>query len=188
MIPLGQISYYHCVLNFLLTTRMDELNWTTVQPGAACAAALFLARNSADFTRANWKRGRLLKELLLRLAFVGFILNPRHLYWYKFVNYPFCSFFFSWIFLLYPSQRPKSNWRGLNKAYISPRAVTHTFEILRDQWFEFGSHQHCTISCNNHQPVNKFWFVPFLFRTFDLKISNFPLIDFHRRWIQVVNF
>lgn len=98
MIPLGQISYYHCVLNFLLTTRMDESNWTTVQPGAACAAALFLARNSADFTRANWKRGRLLKELLLRLAFVGFILNPRPLYWYKFVNYPFCSIFFSWIF------------------------------------------------------------------------------------------
>ena len=26
LIPLGQISYYHCVLNFLLTTRMDELN------------------------------------------------------------------------------------------------------------------------------------------------------------------
>lgn len=95
MIPLEQISYYHCVLNFLLTTRMDELNWTTVQPGAACAAALLLARNSADLTRANWKRSRLLKELLLRL---GFILNPRPLYWYKFVNYPFCSIFFSWIF------------------------------------------------------------------------------------------
>ena len=78
---------------------MDELNWATVQPVAACAAALLLARNSADFTRANWKRGRLLKELLLRLAFVGFILNPRPLYWYKFVNYPFCSIFFFLNFL-----------------------------------------------------------------------------------------
>lgn len=188
MIPLGQISYFHRVLDFLLTTLMDELNWTEILCNRVrlVQPRYFWREIPADFIRANWKRSRLLKELLPRLAFVGFILNPRPLYWYKFVNYPFCSIFFL-NFLLYPSQRPKSNWRGLNKAYISPRAVTHEL-ILRDEWFEFGSHQHCTMSCNNHQPVNKFWFVLFLFRTFDLKISNFPLIDFHRRWIQVINF